>query len=71
METRSLVGRVDNVLFLKARVDNLTGHNEELRKELKETRFEAMKSNMQLDKATSKVISGILYIFHHLCIILF
>ena len=49
------MGRYDTSLYLKAQVDNLTGHNEELRKELKDTRFEATCANVKLDRATVKV----------------
>ncbi len=51
-------GRHDTTLYLKAQVDNLTGHNEELRRELRETRFEATKATVSLDKASTKVRVG-------------
>ena len=50
-----MVGTHDHALYLKAQVDNLTGHNEELRKELREVRFEATKARVAEDKAKSKV----------------
>jgi outer membrane murein-binding lipoprotein Lpp len=49
------MGRHDTSLFLKAQVDNLTGHVEELRSELKNSRYEATKANVDLDKAMEKV----------------
>ncbi len=49
------MGRYDTSLYLKAQVDNLTGHNEELRLELKESRFEATKANVEFEKAKTKV----------------
>ena len=55
MDARSLLGRHDTSLYLKAQVDNLTGHNEELRKTLRETRYEATKANVELDKMQNKV----------------
>lgn len=55
IEAKNLVGRYDTSLYLKAQVDNLTGHNEELRAELKEARFEATKANVELEKAKGKV----------------
>ena len=55
IETRNMVGTHDHALYLKAQVDNLTGHNEELRKELREVRFEATKARVAEDKAKSKV----------------
>ena len=55
IEAKNLIGRYDTSLYLKAQVDNLTGHNEELRKELKEARFDATKANIELEKAKGKV----------------
>lgn len=55
IEAKNLLGKYDTSLYLKAKVDNLTGHNEELRKELKETRFETTKATVDFDKARSKV----------------
>lgn len=52
------MGRYDTSLYLKAQVDNLTGHNEELRQELKEARFESTKLQVQLDKSHTKVPSS-------------
>lgn len=55
MDARNLIGKHDTSLYLKAQVDNLTGHNEELRRTLREIRFEATKANVELDKAQRKV----------------
>ncbi len=60
IEAKNLIGRYDTSLYLKAQVDNLRGHNEELRTELKSSRLECIKSNVELEKVTSKV-SSILY----------
>ena len=40
---------------MKAQVDKLSGHNEELRSELKEARFDATCANVKLDRASIKV----------------
>jgi centrosomal protein CEP290 len=58
MDARNLMGKHDTSLYLKAQVDNLTGHNEELRRTLREIRFEATKANVDLDKAQRKVQSS-------------
>ena len=50
-----MTGRHDTTLYLKAQCDNLTGHNEELRKELRETRYEATKARVEMEKAITKV----------------
>ena len=55
IEAKNLVGRYDTSLYLKAQVDNLTGHNEELRAELKEARFDATKASVELEKTKGKV----------------
>jgi len=49
-----MVGRYDMGVVLKAQVDNLTGRNEELRRELHEVRFEAAKAQENLNKANCK-----------------
>lgn len=54
VNTRSVVGRYDMGVVLKAQVDNLTGRNEELRRELHEVRFEAAKAQENLNKANCK-----------------
>ena len=55
IEAKNLIGRYDTSLYLKAQVDNLTGHNEELRAELKSARFDATKVKVELEKTKSKV----------------
>ena len=50
-----MLGHHDTSLFLKAQVDNLTGHVEELRSELKNARYETTKSKVELEKMTEKV----------------
>ncbi|ELU00323.1 hypothetical protein CAPTEDRAFT_217708, partial [Capitella teleta] len=57
MDSRNLIGTHDTSLYLKAQVDNLTGHNEELRRTLREIRFEATKANVELDKAQRKMVT--------------
>jgi len=52
MNSRRVVGHYDVVL--KAQVDNLTGRNEELRRELHELRCEAAKAQDNLNKANCK-----------------
>ena len=42
-------------ILMKAEVDNLTGRNDELRRELREVRFESSKAQENLNKALSKV----------------
>jgi len=54
VNTRSVVGHYDMAVVLKAQVDNLTGRNEELRRELHEVRFEAAKAQENLNKANFK-----------------
>ena len=49
-----MIGTHDHALYMKAQVDNLTGHNEELRKELREVRFEATKARVGEERARSK-----------------
>lgn len=54
VSTRNVVGRYDMAVVLKAQVDNLTGRNDELRRELHEVRFEAAKAHENLHKANCK-----------------
>lgn len=54
MEARSIVGRFDKSVILKAQVDNLTGRNDELRRELKDTRCELLKIQDNFSRATRK-----------------
>jgi len=54
VNTRNVVGHYDMAVVLKAQVDNLTGRNEELRRELHEVRFEAATAHENLNKANCK-----------------
>ncbi len=67
IEAKNLVGRYDTSLYLKAQVDNLTGHNEELRSELRAARFDATKASVELDKTKVKVIASV-FVFRLLCL---
>ena len=55
IDAKHLTGDYDSGLYLKAQVDNLTGRNDELRKELRESRIEATQANIQLEKLSNKV----------------
>ncbi|XP_010628088.1 centrosomal protein of 290 kDa [Fukomys damarensis] len=55
IESKNAEGIFDASLHLKAQVDQLTGRNEELRQELKESRKEAMDYSQQLAKANLKI----------------
>ncbi|MBN3288056.1 CE290 protein, partial [Polyodon spathula] len=55
IETKSSEGVFDANVHLKAQVDQLTGRNDELRKEMKEARKEAASAANQLEKANEKV----------------
>lgn len=55
MESKNAEGIFDASLHLKAQVDQLTGRNEELRQELRESRKEAVNYSQQLVKANLKV----------------
>jgi hypothetical protein len=55
VNTRNVIGRYDMAVVLKAQVDNLTGRNDELRRELRELRFEASKAQEGLNRANAKV----------------
>ncbi|XP_048357510.1 centrosomal protein of 290 kDa [Sphaerodactylus townsendi] len=57
IELKNTEGVFDASLHLKAQVDQLTGRNEELRKELRESRKEAVDFSNQLAKATAKIES--------------
>ncbi|XP_061495596.1 centrosomal protein of 290 kDa isoform X4 [Rhineura floridana] len=57
IELKSAEGTFDASLHLKTQVDQLTGRNEELRKELREARKEAVHFSNQLTKANAKVVS--------------
>ena len=49
-----MIGTHDHALYMKAQVDNLTGHNEELRRELREVRFEATRARVGEQRANDK-----------------
>ncbi|XP_010177449.1 PREDICTED: centrosomal protein of 290 kDa [Mesitornis unicolor] len=55
MESKNSEGIFDASVHLKAQVDQLTGRNEELRQELKETQKEAMNFSNQLANANEKI----------------
>ncbi|KAM6438081.1 centrosomal protein of 290 kDa [Liasis olivaceus] len=55
IELKNAEGTFDASLHLKAQVDQLTGRNEELRKELREARKEAVNFSNQLAKASTKI----------------
>jgi len=54
VNARNVVGRYDMAVVLKAQVDNLTGRNEELRRELHELRCEAAKAQENFNRANCK-----------------
>uniref|UniRef100_A0A8C5SSC6 Centrosomal protein 290 n=1 Tax=Laticauda laticaudata TaxID=8630 RepID=A0A8C5SSC6_LATLA len=55
IELKNAEGTFDASLHLKAQVDQLTGRNEELRKELRESRKEVVNFSNQLAKANTKI----------------
>ncbi|XP_041265814.1 centrosomal protein of 290 kDa isoform X3 [Onychostruthus taczanowskii] len=55
MESKNSEGILDAGVHLKAQVDQLTGRNEELRQELKETQKEATSLSNQLASANEKI----------------
>lgn len=55
IEAKQITGNYDAALHLKAQVDNLTGRNEELRRELREARVEGSRAKLELERASSKV----------------
>ncbi|XP_032076483.1 centrosomal protein of 290 kDa isoform X2 [Thamnophis elegans] len=55
IELKNAEGAFDASLHFKAQVDQLTGRNEELRKELRESRKEAVNFSNQLAKASTKI----------------
>lgn len=64
MEARSIVGRFDKSVILKAQVDNLTGRNDELRREMKETRYELLKMQDNYSRTNRKVLYCIVGTWH-------
>lgn len=63
MESKNSDGIFDASVHLKAQVDQLTGRNEELRQELRETQKEATSLSNQLASANERVhnLSYIIY----------
>ncbi|XP_056015074.1 centrosomal protein of 290 kDa-like [Ostrea edulis] len=55
IEAKNLIGNYDTSMYLKAQVDNLQGRNDELRRELRETRHECNKVRSDLQRAKEKV----------------
>lgn len=55
MDARNITGFYDPLLIHKAKADELTGRNYELRHALKEARHEANIATRELEKAQSKV----------------
>ena len=55
IEAKNLIGNYDTSMYLKAQVDNLQGRNDELRRELRETRHECNKVRVDLQRAKEKV----------------
>jgi centrosomal protein CEP290 len=62
VNTRNVIGRYDMAVVLKAQVDNLTGRNDELRRELRELRFEASKAQENFNRANAKVSDSLVII---------
>ena len=58
IEAKQITGSYDAALHLKAQVDNLTGRNDELRRELREARVEGTRAKLELEKVSSKVSRG-------------
>ncbi|KAL7058381.1 hypothetical protein AAHC03_016878 [Spirometra sp. Aus1] len=55
LDARSIMEDSDNTRFLKCRVDYLEGSNDELRRELQETRLVAATAQLQLDAQTERL----------------
>jgi len=55
IEAKSVLGRHDTSMFLKAQMDNLQGRNDELRLALREVRHESNKAALEYEKAMEKV----------------
>uniref|UniRef100_A0A8U8CH68 Uncharacterized protein n=1 Tax=Geospiza parvula TaxID=87175 RepID=A0A8U8CH68_GEOPR len=66
MESKNSEGIFDASVHLKAQVDQLTGRNEELRQELKETQKEATSLSNQLASANEKIeqMKNEIYLLH-------
>ena len=69
MDSRSIVGRHDKAVVLKAQLDNLKGRSEEMRRELKEVKLESSKSQDVIAKLSAKV-SHINFFQMHLWLLL-
>ncbi|XP_070533170.1 centrosomal protein of 290 kDa-like [Ptychodera flava] len=55
MESRAMDGKYDMGIFMKAQIDQLTGRNDELRRELRDARTEYEKTRLLLEKERTKV----------------
>ncbi|XP_077999910.1 centrosomal protein of 290 kDa-like [Glandiceps talaboti] len=55
MDSRSSDGKYDMAVFMKAQIDQLTGRNDELRRELRDARTEYEKTRLLLEKERTKV----------------
>ena len=55
IEAKRVIGNYDTSLYLKEQVDVLRGRNEEIRSELRQSRVECTKLQMERDKAFEKV----------------
>lgn len=55
IEAKRVIGNYDTSLYLKEQVDVLRGRNEEIRAELRESRVECNKLQMERDKAFERV----------------
>lgn len=55
IEAKNLIGNYDTSMYLKAQVDNLQGRNDELRRELRESRHECNKVRLDLQRTKEKV----------------
>ncbi|XP_071791224.1 centrosomal protein of 290 kDa-like [Asterias amurensis] len=55
LETKTSGGNYDANVVMKAQLDQLTGRNEELRRELRQTRNESEKGGINLDRANNKI----------------
>lgn len=66
IEAKRVIGNYDTSLYLKEQVDVLRGRNEEIRSELRQSRVECTKLQMERDKAFEKVCGC-----HMFCVCLF
>ena len=55
IEAKRVIGNYDTSLYLKEQVDVLRGRNEEIRSELRQSRVESTKMQLERDKAFEKV----------------